>query len=68
MVVQFQKAPGGYTHLLMAIDEFIKWVEARPITDLKFEVFEFIRDIIHMCGVHNCIITGNVTRFMGTNS
>ena len=25
-----QKVAGGYTHLLVAIDEFSKWIEARP--------------------------------------
>jgi hypothetical protein len=31
------KAPGGYTHLLVAINKFSKWVEVRPITNLKAE-------------------------------
>jgi hypothetical protein len=27
----------GYTHLLVAIDKFSKWVEVRPITNLRAE-------------------------------
>jgi len=29
LVGPLQKAPGGYTHLLVAIDKFSKWIEAR---------------------------------------
>jgi hypothetical protein len=32
-----RKAPGGYTHLLVAIDKFSKWVEVCPITNLRAE-------------------------------
>ncbi|XP_071677153.1 uncharacterized protein [Lolium perenne] len=31
MVGKFKTAPGGYTHLLVAVDKFTKWVEAKPI-------------------------------------
>jgi hypothetical protein len=34
IVGPLRKAPGGYTHLLVAIDNFSKWVKARPITNL----------------------------------
>jgi hypothetical protein len=27
----------GHTHLLVAIDKFSKWVEVRPITNVKAE-------------------------------
>jgi hypothetical protein len=30
LVGPLQKAPGGYTHLLVAIDKFSKWIEVRP--------------------------------------
>jgi len=30
LVGPLQKAPGGFTHLLVAIDKFSKWIEARP--------------------------------------
>jgi hypothetical protein len=35
IVGPLRKAPGGYTHLLVAIDKFSKWVEVRPITNLR---------------------------------
>jgi hypothetical protein len=31
----FRKVPGGYTHLLVLIDMFIKWIEAKPITRVR---------------------------------
>ena len=35
LVGPLQKAPGGFTHLLVAIDKFLKWIEARPIGKIK---------------------------------
>jgi hypothetical protein len=32
-----KKAPGGYMHLLVAMDKFMKWIEARPISKIKSE-------------------------------
>jgi len=32
LVGPLQKAPVGFTHLLVAIDKFSKWIEVRPIT------------------------------------
>lgn len=34
MVGPFKKARGGLTHLLIAVDKFTKWVEAKPIKKL----------------------------------
>ncbi|XP_051229429.1 uncharacterized protein [Lolium perenne] len=31
MVGKFKTAPDGYTHLLVAVDKFTKWIEAKPI-------------------------------------
>jgi ribonuclease HI len=31
LVGPLQKAPGGYTHLLVAINKFSKWIEVRPL-------------------------------------
>jgi transposase InsO family protein len=59
-----RKAPGGYTHLLVAIDKFSKWVEVRPITNLRAEqAVSFFKDIIHQFGVPNSIITDNRSQF-----
>ena len=61
LVEPLKRAPGGYTHLLVAVDKFTKWIEARPIfvTKSKHAVLFFL-DIIHRFGVLNSIIT-NVT-------
>jgi transposase InsO family protein len=61
-----RKAPGGYTHLLVAIDKFSKWVEVRPITNLRAEqAVTFFTDIIYRFGVPNSIITNNGSQFTG---
>jgi transposase InsO family protein len=58
--------PGGYTHLLVAIDKFSKWIEACPITNLRSEqAVSFFTDIIHKFGVLNSIITDNGSQFTG---
>jgi transposase InsO family protein len=60
------KGTGGYTHLLVAIDKFSKWVEVHPITNLKAEqTVSFFTDIIHRFGVPNSIITDNRSQFTG---
>jgi transposase InsO family protein len=64
-VEPLQKAPGGYTHLLVVVDKFTKWIEARPITNLRAEqAVSFFRDIIHRFGVPNSI-TDNSSQFTG---
>jgi hypothetical protein len=37
LVRPLKKAPKGYTHLLVAIDKFSKWIEVWPITKIEFE-------------------------------
>ena len=64
MVGPLQKAPRGYTHLLVAINKFSKWIEARPINQIKSkQAVLFFTDIIHRFGVLNTIITNNGTQF-----
>jgi transposase InsO family protein len=59
-----RNAPGGYTHLLVAVDKFSKWIEACPITNLRAEqAVSFFTDIIHRFGVPNSIITDNDSLF-----
>jgi transposase InsO family protein len=61
-----RKALGGYTHLLVAIDKFSKWVEVRPITNLRVEqAVTFFTDIVCHFGVPNSIITDNGSQFTG---
>jgi ribonuclease HI/transposase InsO family protein len=64
LVGPLQKAPGGFTHLLVAINKFSKWIEVRPLTSIRSEqVVAFFTNIIHRFGVPNAIITDNGTRF-----
>jgi hypothetical protein len=66
IVGPLRKAPGGYTHLPVAIDKFCKWVEVRPITNLRVEqAVTFFTEIIYRFGVPNSIITDNGSQFTG---
>ena len=66
MVGPLKKAPGGFTHLLMMVDKFTKWIEAKPITNICLEeVVKFFLDIIYWFGVPNCIITDHGINFIG---
>jgi hypothetical protein len=66
LVGALQKAPGGYTHLLVAIDKFSKWIEVRPLNNIRSEqAMVFFTNIIHRFGVPNSIITDNDTQFTG---
>jgi hypothetical protein len=48
LVGPLQKAPGGFLHLLVAIDKFSKWVEVRPLTSIRSEeAVAFFTNIIH---------------------
>jgi ribonuclease HI/transposase InsO family protein len=66
IVGPLRKAPGGYTHRLVAIDKFSKWVEVRQIKNLRAEqAVTFFTDIIYRFGVPNSIITDNGSQFTG---
>ena len=48
------------------VDKFTKWIEAKPITNIRSEeVVKFFLDIIYRFGVPNCIITDHGTNFTG---
>jgi len=64
MVGPLKKGPGGFTHLLVAVDKLTKWIEAKPITNIRSEeTVKFFLDIIYRFGVPNCIITDQGTNF-----
>jgi transposase InsO family protein len=64
LVGPLKRMTGGFTHLLVTIDKFSKWIEARPITSIRSEqAVLFFTDIVHRFGVPNCIITDNGTQF-----
>ena len=65
MVGPLKKAPGGFTHLLVVVDKFTKWIEAKPITNIRLkEAVKFFLDIIYHFGVPNYIITDHGTNFI----
>jgi hypothetical protein len=50
----------------MAVNKFSKWIEARPIFNVRSaEVASFFTDIIYRFGIPNTIITDNGTQFTG---
>jgi hypothetical protein len=63
----FRTAPGGYKHILVAVDKFTMWIEVRPIAKVTSEeVVEFIGDIKHRFSVPNRIITDLGAAFTGS--
>jgi hypothetical protein len=69
MVGPLRQAPGGFTHLLVTVDKFSKWIEAQPIVNIRsVEAVSFFTDIIYRFGIPNTIITDNGTQFTGKNS
>jgi transposase InsO family protein len=66
MVGPLRKAPEGFTHLLIAVDKFSKWIEAQPNVNVHSEeAVSFSTDIIYRFGIPNTIITDNRTQFTG---
>jgi hypothetical protein len=64
MVGPFKTTPGGLTHLLVAVDKFTKWIEAKPINKLDgSSTIKFFNGIITRYGVPHNIITDNGRNF-----
>ena len=60
MVGPLKKASRGFTHLLVAVDKFTKWVEAKPIRKLDgATALKFVKDIVVRFGLPHSIITDN---------
>jgi hypothetical protein len=54
MVGPLRQAPEGCTHLLVAVDKLSKWIEARPIVNIRSEeAVSFFTDIIYRFGIPN---------------
>ena len=65
MVGPLKKGPSIFTHLLVAVDKFTKWIEVKPITNIRSEeAVKFFLDIIYWFGVPNYIITDHGTNFI----
>ncbi|GKV15225.1 hypothetical protein SLEP1_g26025 [Rubroshorea leprosula] len=65
----FVKGVGGVTHLIVGVDYFTKWVEARPLSSLTSkQVEDFVfSSIICRYGIPNQIVADNGTQFNCTS-
>src|SRR5215216_4654794 len=60
MVGPLQTGPCGFTHLLVEVDKFTKWIEAKPIRKLDgATTLKFVRDLVVRFGLPHSIITEN---------
>src|SRR6185295_12240614 len=66
MIGPLTTLPGGFTHVLVAIDKFTKWIEYKPIVKLTSDrVVDFLCDILYRFGFPNTIITDLGSDFIG---
>jgi hypothetical protein len=64
----FKTAPGGYKHIVVVVEKFIKWIEVCAVTTVRSkEAAKFIVDITHQFGVPNRIITDLGKAFTGSD-
>ncbi|XP_020192361.1 uncharacterized protein [Aegilops tauschii subsp. strangulata] len=64
MVGPLRTGASGFTHLLVAVDKFTQWIEAKPIKKLDSAIaIQFIKEIIFRFGVPHNIITDNGSNF-----
>ena len=64
VVGPFKTTTGGLTHLLVAVDKFTKWVQAKPIKILDGAIAtKFIVEITTRFGIPHSIITDNGPNF-----
>ena len=58
---------GGFNHIFVAIDKFMKWIEVKLVTaTTAAKAVEFINEMSHRFGVSNRIITDLGTSFTGS--
>ena len=64
MMGPFKTAKAVLTHLLVVVDKYTKWVEAKPIRKLDgVTARNFVIDIVMRYGILNSITTHNGTNF-----
>src|SRR4051812_221700 len=64
MVGSFRTAKCRFTHLLVMVDKFTKWIEAKPVTSCDGAlVRKFVEDIIIPFGYPHNIIIDNGSNF-----
>ena len=62
MVGPFKQSKDKKTHLLVAVDKFTKWVEAKPVSKCDAATaVQFIKKVIFHFGFPHIIITDNGT-------
>jgi hypothetical protein len=62
MIGALTTVPGCFTHVLVAIDKFTKWIEYKPFIKLFADrVVSFICNILHQFGFPNTIITDPIS-------
>jgi hypothetical protein len=60
-----KKVKGGFVHIFVAIDKFIKWIEYKPLVKYSApKAVEFIQDIMNRSGMPNQVITDLGSPFM----
>ena len=64
MVGPLRTGRSGFTHVLVAVDKFTKWIEAKPIKNLDAcTAISFVRELTFRYGVPHSIITDNGSNF-----
>ena len=64
MVGPLRTGASGFTHLLVVVDKFTKWIEAKPIKKLDSRTtIKFMKEIVFRYGVPHSIITDNGSNF-----
>nr|XP_027123971.1 uncharacterized protein LOC113740625 [Coffea arabica] len=61
----FPRAPGGYEHVVVAVDYFTKWVEAEPLTTISSRSVQkfFWKNIVCRFGIPHVLISDNGRQF-----
>ena len=64
MIEPFKPALGGFRYVYVAIDNFSKWIEYKPLVSATTKkAVELFEDIIHRFGLSNSIIIDLRTTF-----
>ena len=64
MVGPLRTGRSGFTHVLVAVDKFTKWIEAKPVKNLEASTaVSFIRELTFRYRVPHSIITDNGSNF-----
>ena len=64
MVGPLRRGTGKKKYLLVMVDKFTKWIEAKPVASAKAKpVIKFISGVVHHYGVPHSIIMDNGSNF-----